>query len=105
MWELKTARDLRPDSIYAVPGTYKSAARKITGTVAVSDDVVTSTDRPLYAWPPNSPDTAVTLAPDTPLFILKCTCNGMGFISNRWVFTGECRCVHTDLPKTAEGDS
>lgn len=21
-----------------------------------------------------------------------CTCNGMAFICNRWVFTGECRC-------------
>jgi hypothetical protein len=21
-----------------------------------------------------------------------CTCNGMGFIANRWVFTGECKC-------------
>lgn len=21
-----------------------------------------------------------------------CTCSGMGFIANRWVFTGECRC-------------
>lgn len=21
-----------------------------------------------------------------------CTCNGMAFICNRWVFTGECKC-------------
>ena len=23
---------------------------------------------------------------------VPCTCNGMGFIANRWVFTGECGC-------------
>lgn len=101
MWQLKTARDLTPKSLYVVKeaGAYRSSARIVGDTVDSAPDAVTFTARPRWSRTPT--DEPVTLTPDQPVYILKCTCNGMAFIGSRRVFTGECSCVHHDLPKDA----
>lgn len=96
MWELKAARDLTPGHTYVIRGDYRASARKINAALNVLGDAVTFTARPLWSRTPS--DEAVTLAPDTPVYILNCTCNGMSFIANRWTFTGECSCRHIPLP-------
>lgn len=97
-WELKTARDLRINRTFVVKGDYHASARKVTDTPAIGEDAVTFTAKPLWSrWTPG--ETPVSLVPETPVYILKCTCNGMAFICNRWTFTGECSCRHIPLPK------
>ena len=96
-WELKAARDLRINRTFVVRGDYHASARKVTGPPVIGDDAVTLTAAPLWdRWAPG--ETPVSLVPETPVYILNCTCNGMGFICNQWVFTGECRCRHHPLP-------
>lgn len=97
MWELKEARDLKPSRTYVQPGNHHSSARVIGAALNVVDDVVTFTARDRFTRAPV--DIPVTLAADAPVYVLNCTCGGMGFICNRWVFTGECKCVHHPLPK------
>jgi hypothetical protein len=97
MWELKTARDLAPNRTYVVKGDYHASARKVAGQPAENENAVTF--RAHSQWSYASRDEPVTLAPDQPVYILTCTCNGVAFIANRWTFTGECRCVHHPLPE------
>lgn len=97
MWELKAARDLGPNRTFVVKGDYRASARKVTSEPVIGDDAVTFTAAPLWdRW--NPVEKPVCLVPETPVYILKCMCNGMSFICNRWVFTGECRCRHIPLP-------
>jgi hypothetical protein len=98
MWELKTAADLRKRSIYVEKGSHLASAHVITSTVVPGGDAVTLTHRARWGYPEQA-DELVTLDATAPVYILKCTCNGMAFIANRWTFTGECKCVHHPLPK------
>lgn len=99
MWESKTAADLRQRSIYVRKGEYHASAVEVIAPVTAEGGTVTVTARGLWTWPPDKEPTPVTLAAHTPVYILTCTCGGMAFICNRWVFTGECRCRHYPLPK------
>jgi hypothetical protein len=97
VWELKTARDLKKSSTFVRHGSYLASACKITADPAVTDGVVTFTARPL--WSRSPADKPETLTLDQRVYVLACTCNGMAFIANRWTFTGECKCVHHQLPR------
>lgn len=96
MWELKTARDLRNGRTFVVRGDYHASARKITTLPVMNGDSIIFSARPLWGREPAA--RTVTLDVSTPVYILTCTCNGMSFITNGWVFTGECLCVHRPLP-------
>lgn len=96
-WELKTARDLRLDRTFVVQGDIHASARKVTGELVVGEGAVTFSAAPLWdRWAPEA--SLVSLVPETPVYILRCSCSGMEFISSRWVFTGACRCKHHPLP-------
>lgn len=99
MWELKTAADLNRRSTYVPHGEHHASARDVTGDVLPNGSAVDFPSRGRWAYPPRDEDELTTLAVDTPLYILKCTCTGMSFIANRWTFTGQCSCVHHPLPK------
>lgn len=99
MWELKTAADLTRRSTYVAQGEYHASARDVTGDVVPDGGAVSFPSRGRWAWPPHREDEPTTLATGTSVYILKCTCNGMAFIANRWTYTGECSCVHHPLPE------
>jgi hypothetical protein len=98
-WEAATPGDLTMRSIYARRGDFNSLARVVKSTPTLTGDGdVTFTSAACWASP-GEPDVTTSLPADTPLFRLVCTCNGMSFIANRWVFTGQCSCLHHPLPK------
>lgn len=97
MWELKTARDLTPNSVFVVKGDYLASARTIMDEPAKSENAVTFRAHSQWSYVPG--DEPHALAPDQPIYILTCTCNGMSFIGQGWTFTGQCSCVHHPLPK------
>ena len=94
MWEKRSVEQLRKGDIFLYEGDHLSGASVVSTPVTPYEG--TGVRFCTHARWSDRPEGPSIVRADTPVYVLKCTCRGMSFICNRWVFTGECSCVHVN---------